>query len=288
MYPSVMNNYLQLIQRSRALGVCVAGVLVSLSCAPQADAAVVSVNPIADTMIINYGADRAETYESYGSSIYLGGGIYAGSGLGEYSFLRFDLSSVLPEGAVITSATLKMTAAFTYSYSNGETLRFWQMNPANAAWTQNSGMTGTTAAYINQTSYVAPGDSAGAAWASGGIFNVIPGDLGNQIGQQSLTGVDENVTYSFSLDAATVNSWLTDSVLANAGLVFHMTNDENPAAASRFLYFWSMNSGKGAAMLPQLEVTYDAIPEPSTIGLLLLGGVAALGIRRKLRKSVSA
>jgi len=283
-----MNNYLQLIQRSRALGVCVASVLVTLSCAPQTDAAVVSVNPIADTFVINFGADRAETYESYGSSNYLGGGVYAGSGLGEYSFLRFNLSSVLPEGAVITGATLKMTAAFTYAYNNGETLRFWQMNPANAAWTQNSGMSGTTGAYLNQTSYESPGDADGTAWASGGIFNVIPGDLGNQIGQQSLTGVEENVTYSFSLDAATVNSWLTDSTLANAGLVFHMTNDENPATASRFIYFLSMNSGASGAMLPQLEVTYDAIPEPSVVGLLLLGGVAALGVRRQLRKSVSA
>lgn len=274
-----MNNHRQLIQRSRALGVCVAGVLLALSCAPRADAAVLSVNPIADTFVINFGSTRAETYESYGSSSYLGGGIYAGSGLGEYSFLRFDLSGVLPEGAVITSATLKMTAAFTYSYSNGETLRFWQMNPANAAWTENSGMTGTTAAYINQTSYVAPGDSAGTAWASGGIFNVIPGDLGSQIGQQSLTGVEENVTYSFSLDAATVNSWLTDSTLANAGLVFHMTNDENPAVASRFIYFLSMSSGADGAMLPQLEVTYDAIPEPSTV-LLMFGGLVVLGMYR--------
>jgi len=258
---------------------CVAGVLVSLSCAPQTDAAVLSVNPIADTFVINFGSTRPETYESYGSSSYLGGGIYAGSGLGEYSFLRFDLSSVLPAGAVISSATLKMTAAFTYAYSNGETLRFWQMNPTNAAWTENSGMSGTTAAYINQTSYVAPGDSAGTGWASGGIFNVIPGDLGNQIGQESLTGVDAEVTYSFSLDATTVNGWLTDSALANAGLVFHMTNDENPAEASRFIYFLSMNSGANVAMLPQLEVTYEVIPEPSTV-LLMFGGLIALGVYR--------
>jgi len=277
----VMKTYCQFIRRSGFVGGQLLGVaLAMLGSVGAASAAIVTVNPIADTMIVKSAASDSATYTNNGGGALLGGSIYT-LNRGEYSLLRFDFSSVIPQGSVISSVTLKMTAAFSYTYSNGEALGFWLMDADNAAWVQGTSADtrlGATGAYLNQTSYTSTSVNAGTAWASGGIFDVASGDLGAQVGSQALSGVTAGTTYSFSLDPTAISSWLTDPVAANAGLVFHMTNNESPAANSRFIYFHSMNASVASGLLPQLEITYTAVPEPTVFGLLLVGAVV-IGMR---------
>jgi hypothetical protein len=64
-----------------------------------------------------------------------------------------------------------------------------------------------------------------------------------------------------------------------------MTNNESPAASSRFIYFHSTNASVASELLPQLEITYTAVPEPSVFGLLLVGGLVAVGLRARHRQA---
>lgn len=95
-----------------------------------------------------------------------------------------------------------------------------------------------------------------------------------------------NTTYTFSLDPSLVSGWLTNSSAESAGLAFRMTNSEGDAPpASRFLYFWSMNSGKGSNMLPQLVIDYTPIPEPGTLGLAAMGALLLWGLSRRRQRA---
>lgn len=282
-----MKNYCQIVRRSDVVGGQLLGIaLAVIAWTVPAGAAVVTLNPIADTMVVKSAASDSATYTNNGGGALLGGSIYNGTNRGEYSMMRFDFSSAIPAGSVISAVTLKMTAAFGYSYSNGEILRFSLMDSDNAGWVEGTSANtrlGATGAYENQTSYTSTTVNSGTAWASGGIFGVAPGDLGAQVGSQALSGVTAGTTYSFSLDPVAISSWLTDPTAANAGLVFYLTNNQvNPTAAT-YIYFHSMNASVASGLLPQMEITYTPIPEPAVFGLLITGGLAFMRLRGKRR-----
>ena len=257
-----------------------------IGCLAPLSAAVVTLNPIADTMVVKSSASDSATYTNNGGGALLGGSIYNGTNRGEYSMMRFDFSSLIPPDSVITSVTLKLTAAFSYTYSSSETLRFSLMDSDNAGWVEGTSANnrlGATGAYENQTSYTSTTVNSGTAWASGGIFGVAAGDLGAQVGSRALSSVTAGTTYSFSLDPTAISNWLTDSTAASAGLVFYMTNSQvNPTTAS-YIYFQSMNASVASGLLPQMEITYTPVPEPAVYGLLLVGGLAVMGMRMKRR-----
>jgi len=259
---------------------------VAILASSSLQAAVLVINPTADTFVTKTASNADATYANRGASAMLGGSIYTGN-RGEYSLLRFDLSGTLPGGATINAATLKISSAFLYNYSFSETLRVYQGTSGNAGWVEGTGGNlGATGRYENQTSYTNHSTHAGSAWASGGIFDAAAGDLGTEIGTLSLgTGVTVDQTLSISLSTAAVTAWLSDSNLEDSGIVFRITNSEGPSpAVSRFFYAHSMNSGKAAGLLPQIEIAYTPIPEPSAAVLLGLGAALLLA-RRRFRRA---
>lgn len=265
------------------------GVLAGLGLAftPLAQAASLSFNPVDDNMILKHVPYSSNTYLNFSGGTLLGASIYGGAtSIGEYSLLRFHISDLLPPDAVITGVTLSLTAAYGYSYSNGEVLRFAQVNPTNAGWepgAPENATAGATGAYLNQTSYTDPTTHAGTPWASGGIFNASTGDLGAEVGSRTFTSIAANTTYTFDLDVSLVNGWLLDSNAENAGLAFYMTNTESIPDGSRFMYFYSMDAAVGTAFLPLLTINYEVIPEPSALAGIAMGGLLLAGIHRKRR-----
>ncbi len=253
-------------------------------------AAILTLNPTNDTMLTVGNTNNVDTYKNIGAGTLLGGSIYAPKG--EFSLLRFDVSSQVPIDATINSVTLKLTAAYSYAYSHSETLNFWQISTNNAAWVEGTSVgvatnNGATGRYLNQTSFTSVSVHGGTNWASGGVFAKSAGDLGAVVGVTSMgSGVTKDVTYSFNLSNSLIYGWLADSNAQSAGLAFHMTNSEGDAPpASRFLYFYSMDSGKGSSMLPQLTIDYTPIPEPGTLGLIGFGGLLLWHLRRRSQRS---
>jgi hypothetical protein len=250
----------------------------------SAQAAVATLNPIADTTVQRSDAGSTNNYNNWGSSIYLSATIYGSNpDNGAYSLLRFDLSS-LPTDSIITGATLTLSAGGgNYSYSRNEVLRVWQITEANAAWVQGTSDAapgnGATARYLNQTSYTNVSNNTGTDWASGGIFSVAPGDLGDEVGSLGLTSIANNTPITITLSASTIQSWLANPNLATAGLALHMTND-GTNTGNTHLNFNSMNSSVASNLLPQLQITYTAVPEPGVLGMLALGACLFAGRRR--------
>lgn len=263
--------------------------LMALVAAPtQIEAAVVTLNPTGDTNVTASFVGSSNNYNNLGGSALLGASIYAGdAAYGEYSLLRFNVSGTIPGGATINSVTLKMTAAYSYSYSFSEVLKFWQVDPDNAGWVEGTGpgtdpRLGATGRWLNQTSYTNDSVNSGTAWASSGLFARAAGDLGSQVGSQGFASITAGTTYSFTLATSMVDGWLSDSNAENAGVAFHLTNSEAPPAASRFMYFHSMESGQSSGLLPQLVIDYTPVPEPTVAGLLGLGGL--LWLSRRVRR----
>jgi len=248
-------------------------------------AAVVTVNPTDDTLLINLDS-ASESYTNFGAEAVLGASLYANSlTRGEYSLLRFDLSAI--PIATITGATLKLTV-HSGSVFSGYDFSVWQNAPGNDSWVEGTGPVndrlGATARYQNQTSYTDPNNNAGTPWASNGLYGA--SDLGSLVGSIPWTSPAVNTTVSISLNPSDLNLWLTNPALANAGLSARLTGAQ--PASSLFLYFYSMESGQPAAFLPQLDITYDAIPEGNTVIYLAIAGVVSLLItrRRSVRNSV--
>lgn len=250
----------------------------------SARAAVATLNPIADTTVQRSDPGSTNNYNNWGSSIYLSATIYGSNpDNGAYSLLRFDLSS-LPTDSIITGATLTLSAGGgNYSYSRNEVLHIWQITEANAGWVQGSSDaapgTGATGRYLNQTSYTNVSTNTGVAWASGGIFSAAPGDLGSEIGSIPLTSIANNTPITITLSASAIQAWLTNPNLAAAGLAFHMTND-GTNTGNTHLNFNSMNSSVASNLLPQLQITYTAVPEPGVLGMLALGACLFAGRHR--------
>lgn len=268
-------------------GSCCAVFAALLLLGPEpARAAVAIFNPIADTTV-QRDPGSVNNYNNWGSSIYLSATIYGTNpNAGAYSLLRFDLSS-LPTDSIITGATLTLSAGGgNYSYGRDEVLHIWQVTEANAGWVQGTSDvtpgTGATGRYLNQTSYTNVSTNTGVAWASGGTFSVAPGDLGSEIGSLPLTSIANNSTITITLTPSAIQEWLTNPNLAAAGLAFHMTNN-GTNTGNTHLNFNSMNSGVTSALLPQLQITYAAVPEPETFGLLILGA-GLVAHRRRFSK----
>lgn len=263
-----------------------------LSVGVNARGATVTLNPIADTTVVQPGYNTLSLYENWGGSSLISATIYGSNPVyGAYGLLRFNLSTI-PSDVTITSAVLKMSAGGgSYSYTRGETLQVWQLASGNAGWVEGTSQiatgTGATGAYLNQTSYTNLSVNSGTNWASGGRFGPEVGDLGAEVGTLSLgSGVVLNQVYSITLAPSAVQAWLTDSSLASAGLAFHMTNN-GTSSGNTFLFFNSMNSGLESALLPQLEITYSSVPEPGTFGLLGLGGCMLFAVYRKRKARLS-
>lgn len=118
-------------------------------------------------------------------------------------------------------------------------------------------------------------DAASVAVTTGGLFNFVSFDLG--------TGGNAGPAYTVEqfLDGLLVDTFSGQ----NANTLFHTINSAYAGSVDRVLIHTSIAGLTTSANLDNIRVSFDAsVPEPGTLALLGLG-LAAFGVRRRIRAS---
>lgn len=235
----------------------------------------------ADTLILQNGLDSYAGTEDVklveSTPSYNFGGVTdmavrsVGTSSGWYtSLVKFDVSEI-PAGATIQSATLSL-----YNYSKGSGTarinayrmkREWVEGNGDGTWNYGRYSGATYSCYDRNLTETFTWDSRpdGAAGARG------TGDAESTYAA-SANWTDANAWVD--LDVVTdVQAWI-DGDVNNGWTLREATYNIVPA-------FYSSEYSGDTALRPKLTVTYEAIPEPATMGLLAVGGIAAFIRRRK-------
>lgn len=225
--------------------------LLSLSSTPVRAAELIELTPSADTFL-----SSAHANSSYGAA---GGLAVSAAGLskGEFrSILRFDAASAKAQfdgafGAgswTIQSVQLQLTPA----------------SPNNAIYNpQAAGL--VNAAWLANDSWNEGTGTPNAPGANGLTFDTLPALLSPADAFLGTSSFDGSTSGSFSLGLTPAIGLAQD--ISDGG---SMTLLLSPADNAVSIVFNSRDFGN-AANRPRLKIT--AIPEPASIGLLLMGGV---------------
>ncbi len=187
--------------------------------------------------------------------------------------IQWDLAAMA--GLTVTAARVQVRKASAPDFTFQDTLvdiDLYAITAANSGWIQGTGVFAPAA----------PGESAWNwhdepnGWAgTGGPFDDAT-DLGALQDSIVADGEDAaNTQYIFDLDIALVQGWV-DNPASNAGVLIKIRDEVNKGTAVQ-IYASEINYYN--PYRPNLVITYT--PEPMTIGLLSLGGLALL--RRKRR-----
>jgi hypothetical protein len=198
------------------------------------------------------------------------------------ALMRFDLTSLsLAPGESVSSAsiTLNLNAA---PVSGPEEIGVYEVALANAGWVEGTA-NGTRQVGSSSFNYriTESTDPASTTWLGGsnGALDGWPGSTTPMDTATINTGTILGTDFTFNLDTALVESWITNSS-NNAGVIFSPT--AGPANSNNYLASFDASEDGTIAVRPRLEVSI--IPEPSAAGLLV--GMAALafalsGMRRR-------
>lgn len=245
---------------------------VILLCSPSpAEADTVILYPVADTTLVEVAPDN-----SMGGADFFNAGT-AGNGQRNRALFRYDFTSAIPAGSMITGGFLSM-----------EVVRQPQMDQQNSVFSLRrmlqSWGEGTQAAEPGVSpglgGPVMPGDANWlwrfadtVAWgAEGGMVGV---DFSSQISSTAFVyGLGDAVEFENTPQIlADLQYWL-DNPGANFGWMMLNENERTRKTARSFA---SRESGFG----PALVIEFTPVPEPFTSGLLLLALGGALAAHRR-------
>lgn len=218
-------------------GLCLA---VGASWAP---AATMTFNSAADGEILP-GAPYNTHNRGLATDMFIG---FAGAGNGRV-LLRFNISAI-PSGQTITSATLTLTQAGATN-SNLSTSAYRLLTP----WVEGNG-TGYPAAGTTGATWFDTDKSVPTSWSVAGAND--PGVDREAAASFTVTPTGGFLTANATADVA---AWYAGT--PNYGWVFAANTATNPNADR----YWTNNS----ASPPQLAVTFVAVPEPASLGLVVL------------------
>lgn len=243
-------------------------------------ATTVNLNAVADTAVFHRDGSFAYNTTNYGTATQLDTSQF-GAGIWAMSYLRFDLSS-LPEGAVITSATLTLTKGAAANIASFPVVRNDTITAGRFGVFGLLDVDGNTAQNWGETVLTADGTNGVGSEVSGGANPQFDVDrtlsldgVGEFIGGDSLTagvaGTGESSPLIQFLQAryeAETHTGLT---------TFIVDFMEDASTGARGFVF---NSREADAGEPVLSITYELIPEPTTA---FLGALGALGLLRRRR-----
>lgn len=206
--------------------------------------------------------------------------------------LRFDMSALNLTGQTVTSVTLRLFQSNT-AVTN---LSLFHVDDAvgqnpNSNWEEGTDTGSYSNGWWNRTSWSRCNRGISDSWygGSGGGTLVAP-TLATVAATPGVVGaaVDFVFTGTQAFLTSVMTAWASDTV-TDWGRGAFAPPDTNVATPNRGMLLLGGNGGGGArfyssengtnSLGPQLIVTYT--PEPATLGLLAIGGVAALIRRRK-------
>ncbi len=184
------------------------------------------------------------------------------------TLLRFtDLSAA--SGQTVTNATLRLYKTDWSNQTADVTVNIYQVAAANAGWVEGAGL-GTLVDGTSDWSWKI--QTVNTPWAGG--QNSGCGKAGTDytislVG--SVTALDATAGYiDINLDASVIQNWI-DNPSQNYGLILTAPG----ATAGQVVWFNSSEAGSGNP-----ELVLNVIPEPVTSGLLGVGGLLVLILRR--------
>jgi hypothetical protein len=247
------------------------GTILSLLIVPFAPAATVTLNPLADAFVSS--ANPSSNYGGAGALAISAAGLPKG----EFnSLLKFDLAAV--------------KNSFDATFGSGLwvidfiTIQFTAVDPNNALYNGNGAGPGGSNVnfaglfsieWISNDAWIEGNGTPAASNSSGITFSMLPtfrsvadeslGTFAFAGGTSGSQSWNLNLSTSFAADVAAGNAVSLLMLPGDAGVSF--------LGGSRSITI--VNSR------PVLSVTARAIPEPSTIGLVTLGGLAWIARRRR-------
>lgn len=256
------------------------GALVAISSALTSLADTAILTPVADATLI-----ETEPNNSSGGAEFFNAGTTQNVTKNR-ALLRFDVASQLPEGAVITSASLKLEV--TRQPVDGFEASPFSLHRVLRDWGE-----GTTVPMNNPGGLGAPAASGDATWFHRFAFDQpwrAPGGeaevdyLSLSSGAIIMYGtVDSPYTFeSTSESVADVQFWL-DNPASNFGWMLMTDFEDVPFTARRFA---SREDPLGRG--PTLTIEYTIVPEPGTVALFMVGAaVAGGGLRRRVKATAA-
>jgi len=234
---------------------------------PAVQADTVSLNPVADATLI-----ETEPDNSLGGHGFFNAGT-TGIGTQNRGLIRFDLSSVIPPGSIIESASVHLTVVFIPS-SQVE-LSLFGLHRVLQPWGEGNNVPAT----ITLPGLGAPADLNDATWndrffGAGQPWSQPGGQEGvDYVGNvSSVEFIETEDTYLFDATPrliSDVQSWV-DNPAANHGWMLITFSEDTRYTARRW------GSREDPFDPPLLTVTFTPVPEPSTLALAGLGVLAFL------------
>jgi len=190
----------------------------------------------------------------------------SGVGIGRVSnfvnrpLFRFDLSSIARAYSSITQIQFTLTEV--QPPAGADTLLLHEVDALNSNWIETSATWNTK--------------DGTNAW-DGGVGLGASG-YGSVLDSESYTSSTTSITFTITGPAATnlVNDFTSAS---NPGFVITSWNE---TTGNNNFYFETGTLDSGSSK-PKLSITYVPAPEPAATGLLI-GGLAAVGLRRRRRE----
>jgi len=256
------------------------GLVVALS-------AVAAMPAVSRADVATIGAAHDNTIFQSNVNNSLGGGqaIFAGTNAQlspRRGLIDFDIAGSIPAGSTINSVQMTL---FLNSVAGGSTASpTIHLYRVSDDWGE-----GTAGSSVNGAGGVGQGLAAGegdATWnarhfsaTTPTLWNMAGGDFApSDSAALTIVGTTLNAPYTWQSTpamVADVQSWLNDSS-TNFGWL--LRSDEGSASSVRG--FWTREAARTGqnAFVPQLRVTYTAVPEPGAVSLLIVG--CLLGTRR--------
>jgi hypothetical protein len=254
------------------------GLVVALLAVATTRADVVTVSPAKDNTIF-----QSNVNNSLGAGQSFSAGTNAQSSP-RRGLIEFDIAAAIPAGSTIEAVQLTL---FLNQVGSGAattpTIRLYRLV---ADWGE-----GSAGSSINGVSGIGAGFAAGegdATWTARHfsatnpvLWNIPGGDFANTDSAAAvIAGTTLNRPYTWGSTTALVwdvQSWLNDPS-SNSGWI--LKSDEE-TGASTVRGFWTREAARTGqtAFVPQLQVTYTVVPEPTTMLLLVTGSLR--GIRRR-------
>lgn len=217
-------------------------------------AASVGLHPAADTSIYS----AFPTFNFGGGTTLTAGGRPQGGQ--SRALMLFDIHDNLPAGAIIQSATLRLTVVDT---PNREVNSVFDLNALSASWAEGTGSDrGGSPAGPNAATWNNRFGTSGSPWKTpGGDFSASVSAFVSVLGDGS---------YTFRSTAALVSDvqgWLNNPA-NDFGWILRSESEQIGGSIRRF------GSHGDFGNSPVLTIQY-AVPEPNAVSLLLLGAAGA-------------
>ena len=207
--------------------------------------------------------------------------------------LSFDVSGVVSGGLTTAAGDATITITRSTGKPDFTGVHMWAMNDADVGWVEGVQSSGTESEvgasdWSGQAHDI---DAGGQAWAGGvGLGQVPwvgytyvggpdPSDAGYTL-LDEIASSSEGAASDFTVPQAVVQAWLDGT---NPGVMFSADQPDNwyqtSGQAYRTQTTWHSSEATTVSQRPKL--TLDVIPEPATLVVLALGGLAMLLIRRR-------